>query len=104
MLVFFMPLLADEEQDGCQKEIEKIDTQIEKLNAQKQQHLELAAKYQKLGDQWQYSSGRIEEAHQNWNKANVERQKAIDIQLQIDELLERKQRIYQFYPQLWKPS
>ena len=91
---------AGEESDACKQEIVVIDKQIEKLRAEKDKHIELARKYQAAGDRWQYNTGRIQEAHENWGQANSERAKAIDIQLQIDALYEKKTRIYQFYPQL----
>jgi hypothetical protein len=67
---------------------------------QKQKHVDLAQKYQSEGDRWQYNTGRISDAHAAWAKADDERAQAIALQLQIDHLLERKERIYQFYPQL----
>ncbi len=102
-LFFFIPLQAVSESEACARELEQIDVQIKKLNAEKQKHTDLAIKYQKQGDNWQYSTGRIEDAHKAWGKANEEQKKAIDLQLQIDALLEKKERIYQFYPELWHP-
>jgi hypothetical protein len=102
LLLFFVPVSGSPESEGCQKEVEKIDAQVEKLNAEKRKHLDLAAKYQKEGDQWQYSTGRIEEGYKYWGMASDEQKKAINIQLQIDMLLERRQRIYQYYPELWQ--
>ena len=103
LLLFFVPAYGSPESDACGKQVEKIDAQIKKLNVQKQKHLDLAAKYQKQGDNWQYSSGNIEDAHAAWDKANAEQKAAIDLQGQIDTLNEQKQRIFQFYPELWQP-
>lgn len=99
-VLLFSALHADTESDACRKEIQVIDAQIQKLQAQKQKHVDLAKKYQADGDRWKYNTGRIQEAHDNWNKADDERSKAIDLQRQIDLLYEKKNRIYQFYPQL----
>lgn len=99
----FSPLLAMTEKEACGKELQQIDKEIGKLNAEKQKHLDLSIQYQKQGDNWQYNTGRIQDAYSAWGKASEERQKAIELQLQIDELLERKQRIIQFYPELWSP-
>ena len=101
LLLFFIPLSADQGTEACRKEVEKIDAQMQKLNVQKQKHIDLAIKYQKEGDDWQYSTGRIEDAHKSWNRANEERRKAFDLQMQIDLLIEKKQHIYQFYPEVW---
>jgi len=79
-----------------------MNKQIEKLQKEKQQHLDLAKQYQAKGDQWQYNTGRIQDAYDWWGKANAERRKAIDIQTQIDLMNERKGRIYQFYPELYQ--
>lgn len=91
---------ADAAADACFKEVQQIDSQIQKLEAQKQKHTALARKYQQEGDRWKYSTGRIEDAQVAWNKANHERAQAIELQRQIDLLLEQKDRIYQYYPQL----
>jgi hypothetical protein len=93
-------LQASAESEACKQGIGVIDKQIEKLNAEKEKHIDLARKYQADGDRWQYNTGRIQEAHENWGKANVERGKAIELQLQIDHLYEKKNNIYQFYPEL----
>lgn len=98
--LLFSTLRADAESDACKKEIEQIDAQIQKLEVQKQKHIDLARQYQAKGDRWQYNTGRIDEAHENWGKADDERAKAIQLQGQIDTLLQKKNRIYQFYPQL----
>lgn len=104
LLLGFAPLLgASAESAACGKEIQIIDKKVQKLETEKQMHQEQARKYQKLGDDWQYSTGYIQDAYANWNRADQERRKAIDIQHQIDELLERKQRIIQFYPELYQP-
>src|SRR4051812_22743444 len=96
LLTFFMPLQADKTaSDGCRQEIQRIDQTIQKLNVEKQKHIDLARKYQQEGDNWQFRTGRIEDAQANWGRANEERRKAADLQYQIDELLERKDRIYQ---------
>lgn len=91
------------ESQACEKEIQLIDQEVQKLEKQKQKHQELTREYQQKGDQWRYSSGNIQDAYANWGKASEERQKAIDIQQQIDLLLQRRQRIMQFYPELWQP-
>lgn len=107
LLLPFISLSAEEAppltpQEACAQEIEKMDKQIEKLQSQKKQHLDLAQQYQTKGDQWQYNTGRIEDAYYWWGKANDERRKAINIQSQIDLMNERKARIYQFYPELYQ--
>ncbi len=99
-VLLFSALHADADSEACMKEVQQIDKQIQKLEAQKQKHVDLAKHYQMEGDRWQYSTGRIDDAHANWGKADDERAKAIDLQRQIDLLLEKKDRIYQFYPQL----
>jgi hypothetical protein len=91
------------ESQACAKEIQLIDQEVQKLEQQKQKHQDLARQYQQKGDQWRYYSGNIQDAYVNWGKANEERQKAIDIQQQIDSLLLRRQTIMQFYPELWQP-
>jgi hypothetical protein len=96
-------IAASAESDACGKEIQLIDKQVLKLEQEKKVHQDLARKYQKLGDEWQYSSGNIQDAYANWNKADQERRQAIDLQHQVDLLLQRKQRIIQFYPELYQP-
>ena len=86
--------------EACKKELEQINTEVQKLQVQKQKHIDLARQYQTEGDRWKYTTGRIDDAHAAWGKADGERAKAIDLQRQIDLLLEKKDRIYQFYPQL----
>ena len=93
-------LHASPESDACKKEIVEIDKQIEKLRKEKDKHIELSKKYQADGDRWQYNTGRIQEAHEDWGKANDEREKALELQIQIDKLYEKKNWIYQFYPEL----
>lgn len=100
LVLLVSTIKADSETDACRQEITAIDKQIEKLHAEKEKHVELAKKYQADGDRWQFNTGRIQEAHENWGKANDERAKAIDLQLQIDRLYEKKKWIYQFYPEL----
>ena len=99
-ILLFSALHADEYADACKLEIQKIDKQVEKLQAEKQKHVDLALQYQTQGNQWQYRTGRVTDAYAAWAKADDERAQAISLQLQIDHLLERKERIYQFYPQL----
>lgn len=101
--LIFLPLVADPTEDGCRAEIQKIDAQIKKLQIQKEKHVILARKYQQQGDDWQYNTGRIDDAHAAWGKADDERSQIIQIQGQIDLLFEKKQRIYQYYPQLQYP-
>jgi hypothetical protein len=91
---------ASAESEACKKELQQIDTEVQKLRVQKQKHVDLARQYQAEGDRWQYSTGRIDDAHASWGKADDERAKAIALQLQIDQLLEKKNLIYQFYPEL----
>ena len=91
------------ESQACGKEIELMDQQVQKLEKEKKVHQDLARKYQQAGDNWQYSSGNIQDAYANWGKANQERRQGIDIQQQIDLLLKRKGRIIQFYPELYQP-
>ena len=99
-VLFFAQLHADAELEACRQEIQKIDMQIQKLETQKQKHIDLAKQYQSEGDRWKYTTGRIDDAHASWAKADDERAKAIDLQFQIDLLSEKKDRIYQLYPRL----
>ena len=99
-VLIFSSLRADADADACMMEIKKIDAQILKLHDEKQKYIDLAQKYQAEGDRWQYTTGRVQDAYENWGKADDARAKAIALQLQIDYLYERKNRIYQFYPQL----
>ena len=107
LLLGFAPLLtiqaASAESEACGKEIQLIDQQLEKLEKQKQQHQDLARQFQKAGDNWQYSTGNIQDGYANWGRADQERRKAIDLQQQIDLLLQRRSRIIQFYPELYQP-
>lgn len=111
LLLGFSPLLTAQpkeisargESDACRKEIDVIDQQLKKLTQEKKVHQDLARKYQKLGDEWKYHSGSIHDAYVNWGRAAEERKKAIDLQHQYDLLLERRSRIIQFYPELYKP-
>ncbi len=96
-------IAASAESEACGKEIQMIDKQVQKLEQEKKFHQDQARHYQKLGDEWQYSSGNIQDANANWNWADQERRKAIDLQHQIDLLLQRKLRIIQFYPELYQP-
>jgi hypothetical protein len=89
--------------EACELEIQKMNVQIAQLRRQRDQHLDLARQYQTQGDQWQYNTGRIDDAYDWWGKANAERRKAFDIQTQIDQMLERINRIIQFYPELYQP-
>jgi hypothetical protein len=89
--------------DACRAEIQQIDKEVEKLEKQKQIHQDLARKYQKQGDNWQYYSNSVQDGYAAWGKADQERRKAIDIQTQIDLLLQKKNRIIQFYPELYEP-
>jgi hypothetical protein len=91
---------ADSKKEACAQEIQAIDAQVQKLEVLKKKHIDLARKYQAEGDRWKYSTGRIDEAHAAWAKADDERAKAIEYEMQIDLLLEKKQRIYQYYPDL----
>jgi hypothetical protein len=99
-VLLFSALHADADSEACKQEIQNIDAQIQKIQVQKQKHVDLAKKYQAEGDRWKYNTGRIDEAHASWAKADDERGKAIALQRQIDLLYEKKYRIYQFYPQL----
>jgi hypothetical protein len=109
LLLGFAPMLSAEdsqpltESEACGKEIQLIDKQVQKLEQQKQVHQDEARKYQKLGDNWQYSTGNIQDGYANWNRADQERRKAIDLQHQVDLLLQRRSRIIQFYPELYQP-
>jgi hypothetical protein len=103
LILLFSAASIDTEYDACQKEIEQIDLQIQKLEKQKQKHIDRARHYQTEGDRWQYKTGRIDDAHADWGKADNERAQAIALQRQIDLLLEKKDRIYQYYP-LLQPS
>jgi hypothetical protein len=99
-VLLFSALRADADTEACKREIQSIDAQIQKLQVQKQKHDDLARQYQAEGDRWKYTTGRIDDAHTWWGKADDERAKAIAFQRQIDLLYEKKNRIYQFYPQL----
>lgn len=88
---------------ACWKEIQMIDHQVEKLNQEKQKHIERSRNYQKEGDNWLYISGSIQDGYRNWALADEERKKAVALQEQIDLLLERKSRIYQYYPEFEVP-
>ncbi len=94
---------ASAESEACGKEIQSIDAQVQKLEKEKKVHQDLARQYQKQGDEWQYNSGNIQDGYTAWGKANEERRKAIDLQQQVNLLVQRKQRIIQFYPELWEP-
>lgn len=89
---------------GCQAEIQAIDKQIEVLTKKRDQHQVKATEYQLKGDRWQYGSNRIEDAYASWRQANAERTQMIELQRQIDALNARKERIYQYYPELRYPS
>jgi hypothetical protein len=54
--VFWLPLAASPESDACQQELKAIDATIQQLEAQKQQHVNLAKQYQQEGDRWQYDT------------------------------------------------
>jgi hypothetical protein len=99
-VLLFSALQADADSEACKQEIQNIDAQIQKIQVQKQKHVDLAKKYQAEGDRWKYNTGRIDDAHASWDKADDERAQAIALQRQIDLLYEKKNRIYQFYPQL----
>jgi len=87
----------------AEKEIHKIDAEIQKLQVEKEKHIELARKYQAEGDNWDYKTGRIQDAHEAWGKADDQRAQAIQHQLQIDMLREKKFQIYTVYPELQYP-
>jgi predicted ribosome quality control (RQC) complex YloA/Tae2 family protein len=89
--------------DACRVEIQKIDEQVKALEKEKQKHQDLARQYQQKGDNWQYYSSDVQNGYNAWDKADDEQRKAIDIQAQIDVLIDQKQRIMQFYPELWEP-
>ena len=89
--------------ESAAQEIKKIDIQVQKLEVQKQKHIELSRKYQAEGNDWEYKTGRIQDAHEAWGKADNERKKAIEDQRKIDLLLEQKYQLYQFYPELQNP-
>jgi hypothetical protein len=88
---------------ACKKELDSIDKQIEALTKERDQHGQKSLQYQRQGNQWQYSTGRIQEAYDAWAKADAERKQMNDVQLQIDALKQRKTRILQYYPQLRNP-
>lgn len=98
LIVLCAGLNADAAQDACQAQIKTIDAEVQKLEVQKQKHIDLARQYQAEGDQWQYDTGRIDDAYKAWGQADRERARAIEYQRQIDVLLEQKERIYQYYP------
>jgi hypothetical protein len=93
-------LSADMTKESASQDIQKIDKEIQKLEVQKKKHIDLSRKYQAEGDNWEYKTGRIQDAHEAWGKADDERARAIEYQGKIDLLLEKKQRIYQIYPEL----
>jgi len=89
--------------EGCRKEIQQIDAQIQKLIKQRDAHGQKAAEYQKKGDNWKFESHDVLDAYQEWVKADAEREQMLEIQNQIDVLQARKEWILQFYPQLRTP-
>ena len=93
-------LSAEMTKEGAVQEIKKIDKQIQKLEVEKKKHIDLSRKYQEEGDNWDYKTGRIQDAHEDWGKADDERKKAIDYQGKIDALIDQKRGIYQYYPEL----
>jgi hypothetical protein len=102
--VIALPLHAESGVDGCAKEVKQLDAQIQKLIKERDMHGQKAQEYQHKGDSWQYETGNIQTGYENWEKANQERSKMLEIQNQIDALEKRKQRIFQFYPQLQYPN
>lgn len=87
-------------QDACRLELQQLQTEIDKLEQERNAHTQKATEYQKMGDNWQFRSGQFEDARKNWNMADDERLKAQDIQSQIEDLQNHKARILQFYPEL----
>jgi|GEM_PF-1366643 hypothetical protein len=105
VLFFCLPLFANTPNptDACKKEVEAINKQIENLSKERDQHAQKSVEYQRQGNQWQYSTGRVQEAYDAWAKADAERKQMNDLQLQIDELNRRKARIFLYYPELQSP-
>lgn len=95
-----LSLSAEMTKEGAIQEIKKIDKQVQKLEVEKKKHVDLSRKYQTEGDEWDYKTGRIQDAHEAWGKADDERRAAIHYQRQIDLLLEQKRSLYQYYPEL----
>ncbi len=89
--------------EAKKKEIEQIDKEIEALKLQRDAYFKAASEYQKEGDRWQYSTGDIQTAYDNWGKADQARSKGFEMQDKIDALGRDKSRIYQYYPQLQYP-
>jgi len=87
--------------EGARVELQKIDQQIEKLSKERDLHAQRSQEYQREGDRWQYSTNNIDDAYKLWGKANDERRQVQDAQLQIEALKEQRDRIYQYYPQLY---
>lgn len=97
------PIVLDSGTEGCRKEIQQIDVQIQKLIKERDAHGKKAQEYQQKGDNWKYESHDILDAYQDWTKADQEREQMLEIQNQIDDLQARKEWILQFYPQLRTP-
>lgn len=100
LLLTLTATVPDTPGGACWKEIQAIDKEVQKLNQEKEQHIELSRQYQQEGDNWLYISGSIQDGYRNWAIADDERRKAADLQRQIDLLLQKKARIYQYYPEL----
>jgi len=103
VVLIFLAVGGEMSREEAVKEIHKIDAETQKLNVEKEKHIELARKYQAEGDNWEYKTGRIQDAHEAWGKADDQRSQAIQYQLQIDHLLEKKYQIYTVYPELQYP-
>jgi hypothetical protein len=102
-LSFLLTLAADVPDTpagACWKEIQAIDKEVHELSQEKERHIELSRQYQEEGDNWLYISGSIQDGYRNWAIADDERKQAAALEQQIDRLLERKARIYQYYPEL----
>jgi hypothetical protein len=66
--------------------VQEIDAQIEDLQELKRKHEARALRYDDQGQRWQFQQNQMQEARMAFEKADEERLKAAEIQLQIDEL------------------
>lgn len=88
------------DKDACAREVQQINTEMQKLSVERDQHAKKAQEYQSQGDRWQYYSNNVQDAYDAWAKADQERSQMIEIQSQIDAYQQRRDLIYQFYPDL----
>ena len=102
LITFFLAVAPADFNDkqACAKEVQQINVEIQKLSVERDQHAKRAQEYQSQGDRWQYYSNNIQDAYDAWAKADQERAQMIEIQTQIDAYQQRKDLIFQLYPDL----